>query len=341
MTLIIINPGLLSTVQDIGRAGYRSIGVTAGGAMDDYALQAANMLVGNARHAAAIEMTLAGAVIEAASDVLIAVTGADMAPEADGAPIPLWRPVLVRRGTTIAFGRAAQGCRAYVAAAGGIDVPPVLGGRGTDVRAGFGGAHGRPLAAGDALHTGAASMWAAGWAAHLAAESAARGRPIAAPEWYALPDGYAGGAQEEAAGIVLRTMPAADGEAFTAEARERFYRETYRVSPALDRMGVRLEGPPLAHARSAEMTSRGIMPGAVQVPSGGAPIVLGADCQTTGGYPVIAHVAAADLPLLGQVRPGDRIRFAPITLGDAHRLIIEREASLRLLAAGLSCRRAR
>src|SRR5690606_33255221 len=114
MTLIIINPGLLSTVQDIGRAGYRSIGVTAGGAMDDYALQAANMLVGNARHAAAIEMTLAGAVIEAASDVLIAVTGADMAPEADGAPIPLWRPVLVRRGTTIAFGRAAQGCRAYV-----------------------------------------------------------------------------------------------------------------------------------------------------------------------------------------------------------------------------------
>ncbi|WP_425315993.1 biotin-dependent carboxyltransferase family protein, partial [Thermobacillus xylanilyticus] len=147
MGLIVRSPGLLTTVQDGGRAGYRAIGVTAGGAMDEAAFRTANLLVGNPEGAAALEMTLAGAELEAADDLLIAVTGAEMQPAADGGRLPFRRPVWVRRGTVIRFGRAARGCRAYVAVAGGIAVPPVLGGRGTDIRAGFGGADGRPLRA--------------------------------------------------------------------------------------------------------------------------------------------------------------------------------------------------
>lgn len=339
MGLIVRSPGLLTTVQDGGRAGFRSIGVSAGGAMDDLALRTANLLVGNPAGAAALEMTLAGAELEAAGDLLIAAAGADLQPVIDGERLPLRRPVWVRRGAVIRFGRAARGCRAYVAVAGGIAVPPVLGGRGTDLRAGFGGAEGRPLRAGDALPAGAPTRWAAAWAAALAAEAAAAGRAWAAPGWYALPEGFAssGSAPDAADGVVLRAVPSADG-AFTAEARERFFREPYTAAPDSDRMGVRLDGPALEHAVRTEMRSRGVLPGAVQVPAGGQPIVLGADCQTTGGYPVIAHVAAVDLPLLAQVRPGGRVMFRPIGLDEAHRLLLEREAALRLLAAGLRSR---
>jgi len=341
MGLIVRSPGLLTTVQDGGRAGYRAIGVTAGGAMDEAAFRTANLLVGNPEGAAALEMTLAGAELEAADDLLIAVTGAEMQPAADGGRLPFRRPVWVRRGTVIRFGCAARGCRAYVAVAGGIAVPPVLGGRGTDIRAGFGGADGRPLRAGDALPAGAPSAWAAAWAAALAAEAAASGRSWAAPGWCALPEGFAGGgsARDAADGVVLRAVPSADPEAFTAEARERFFREPYTAAPDSDRMGVRLNGPPLELAVRTEMRSRGVLPGTVQVPAGGQPIVLGADCQTTGGYPVIAHVAAVDLPLLAQLRPGDRVRFRPIGVDEAHRLLLRREAELRLLAAGIRCRR--
>jgi antagonist of KipI len=340
MGLIVRSPGLLTTVQDGGRAGYRAIGVAAGGAMDEVALRTANLIVGNPEGAAALEMTLAGAELEAADDLLIAVTGAEMSPAADGGRLPMGRPVWVRRGTVIRFGRAARGCRAYVAVAGGIDVPPVLGGRGTDIRAGFGGADGRPLRAGDTLPVGAPAAWAAAGAAALAAHAAAAGRAWAAPGWCALPGGFAGGgsARDAADGVVLRAVPFADTDAFTAESRERFFREPYTAAPDSDRMGVRLAGPPLSLTVRTEMRSRGVLPGAVQVPSGGQPIVLGADCQTTGGYPVIAHVAAVDLPLLAQVRPGDRVRFRPVGLDEAHRLLLRREANMRLLAAGLRCR---
>jgi KipI family sensor histidine kinase inhibitor len=338
--LIVRSPGLLTTVQDGGRPGYRAIGVGAGGAMDEIALRTANLLVGNPERAAALEMTLAGAELEAADDLLIAVTGAGMEPTADGERLPLRRPVWVRRGTVIRFGRAARGCRAYLAVAGGIDVPPVLGGRGTDIRAGFGGADGRPLRAGDALPGGVPSAWAAAWAAELAAESAASGRGWAAPGWFAPPDGFvpAGGASDASDGVVLRAVPSDDIDAFAPEAVERFFRETYRAEPDSDRMGVRLTGPTIELDVRGEMRSRGVLPGAVQVPAGGRPIVLGADCQTTGGYPVIAHVAAVDLPLLAQIRPGDRVRFRPIGLDEAHRLLMLRERELRLFAAGLRCR---
>ncbi|XEC93489.1 biotin-dependent carboxyltransferase family protein [Paenibacillus tarimensis] len=337
MSIRVLSPGLYTTIQDLGRIGWRHAGITAGGAMDSYALRVANLLVGNREGAAALELTLAGAKLAAECDLLIAVCGAYMAPHTgDGAEMPMWRPVLLKRGAVLSLGRAAIGCRAYIAVAGGITVPQVMGSRSTDARAGLGGAGGRPLAAGDTIPCGEAGdlpPLAAALAAALSARARVEGRrDWAAPLWFAPPRAYGGAGAD---GIVLRAMPGAESGQFSEAARAAFYREPFRAAPASDRMGCRLTGPMLERVSREELLSHGVAPGAVQVPPGGNPIILGADCQTTGGYPKIAHVAHADLPLLAQVKPGDYVRFRRITVAEAQRLDQEREAELRLLAAGL------
>jgi len=345
MSLLVIKPGLYSTVQDRGRPGHRAAGLSGGGAMDEYALRVANLLVGNDESAAGLELTLAGPTFKAEADLLIAVTGADMAPHADGRELAMWRPVYVPAGATLTFGAARAGCRAYVAVAGGIGTAPALGSRSTDARAGIGGIAGRPLRAGDAVPCGEAagavapSAWATAWLAALAKRSAAEGdgRPaIAGAAWYAPPRAYGGGG---AAGIELRAMPGRERGQFTQAARDSFYGGRYRVAAASDRMGVRLEGPPLHRIAGEELLSHGIVPGVVQVPGSGQPIVLGADCQTTGGYPKIAYIASVDLPLLAQAKPGDYIRFRPIDLEEAQRLDHARAMSLRTLVAAIRCKR--
>jgi len=342
MTLIVEKPGLLATVQDLGRPGLRALGVPTCGAMDTYALRAANALVGNPPDAAALELTLGGSAFIAGGELLAAVCGADLTATLDGEPLPLWRPVLLPRGSRLAFGGAAAGCRAYVAVAGGFAVPPALGSRATDVRAAIGGFAGRPLAAGDTLPCGAAcapaaAAWAAAWLAALQRSRAAapdRRKPAAAP-WFLPPQAYGG---YTAAGIVLRAMPGPAFGQLEEAARTALFAEPFRAAPASDRMGVRLSGPMLASGGRAEMLSHGVLPGAVQLPAGGRPIVLGADGQTTGGYPVIAHVASVDLPLLGQIKPGDTVRFERIELAAAHRLLAEAEAGLRQAAAAIRLR---
>ncbi|WP_167194898.1 biotin-dependent carboxyltransferase family protein [Paenibacillus sp. BK720] len=347
----VLRPGLLTTIQDLGRDGYRSSGIAAGGAMDRYALRMANLLVGNEEGEAGLEVTLVGPELEAGTDLLLSVCGAYLEPTIDGEELPMWRPVFVPRGAVLRFGRAVSGCRAYVAAAGGFGVPRELGSRSTDARAALGGLAGRRLAAGDALPCGAAqgaaapSRWAAAWATALARqgeaaasapEGAGRRLPWAAAPWFAPPGAYGGGDGED--GIVLRAMPGSEHGQFSAAAREALYRERYTVAPASDRMGCRLTGTPLARESRAELLSHGVTPGAVQVPPGGGPIILAADCQTTGGYPKIAHVATVDMPLLAQAKPGDTIRFQPVTLGEAQRLDRKREQDIRYLAAAIRSR---
>lgn len=338
MSLTVIKPGMYATVQDIGRPGLRHAGVARGGAMDSYALQAANLLVGNDRAAAALELTLVGAVLRVEQDMLLALTGADMEPQLmSGAKLPMWRPIWLAAGETVVLGRAAAGCRTYVAVAGGILAPPQLGGRGTDVRARVGGLAGRPLAAGDTLPCLAAGELAppaAALAAMLRQRARSQGRRecFAAPAWFAPPRAY-GGAGED--GIVLRAMPGAERGQFSEAARAAFEREPFTVAPASDRMGLRLSGPMLERLSRAELCSHGVAPGTVQVPPGGNPVVLAADCQTTGGYPKLAQVASVDLPLLGQARPGDRIRFRMIALAEAQRLDLQREQELALLECGV------
>ena len=355
MGLLMKKPGLFTTVQDLGRPGWRKDGIPEGGAMDRYALRMANMLVGNEQGAAGLELTLVGPDMTAERDLLIAVCGACMSPLIDGEELPMWRPVWVAAGARITFGAALSGCRAYIAVAGGIAAMPALGSRSTDTRIRLGGAGGRALQAGDALPCGGASApaaapapsgaaaawppWAAAWRAQLAARAAAQPegrRSFAAPGWFAPPLAYGGGAHT---GIRLRVMPGAEYGRFREAARTALEQERYRIAPASDRMGVRLDGPPLQTSDSAELLSHGVIPGTIQVPAGGMPIILAADCQTTGGYPKIAHVITADLPLLAQLKPGDSVRFTLVTHAEAQRIYIDFEQQMRMVAAAISIRK--
>lgn len=307
----VLRPGLLTTVQDTGRAGFRAQGVPPGGALDGRALRLANLLVGNPEDAAGLEITLLGPRLHFGVDTRFALTGAELEARLDGEPVPSRRPLRAGAGSTLDLGAARAGCRAYLACAGGIDVPVLLGSRATCLPGRFGGMEGRPLRAGDRLPLGEP----AGSHPRRAPWSLSRDlQPLPGP------------------GAEIRLLPGAHSQLLTPEARERLRGEPFRLSPASDRMGCRLEGPPLSLSRALEPSSEGVVPGTVQLPPGGEPIVLLADAGTTGGYPRIGHVADVDLRLLAQLRPGDSLRFRETTLSDAHRLL-RREARTLAFAA--------
>lgn len=307
MEIKVLRSGMLSTIQDLGRPGLRAAGVPVGGAMDAFALRVANLLVGNDEDAAGLEMTRVGAELEFGEDTVVAVTGATA-----GGPEP-WRPHFVKAGTRIGWGQFTAGCRAYLAVAGGFDVPVVLDGRGTYLRAGWGGWHGRPLRRGDVLTVTPPdrTLTAGNW--HI--------DPRILPAYSANP--------------TLRVLAGAQAGEFSPQ----WAQSEFEVHPHSDRMGVRLQGVPLARAVTTELDSTAVAPGTLQVPPDGQPIVLGADAQTIGGYPQLAHVISVDLPLLAQLRPADQVRFAEVTLAEAHRLYRAREHALALLREGLAQKR--
>jgi antagonist of KipI len=302
MEVTIFRPGMLTTVQDLGRHGHRDLGVTSGGAMDAFALRLANLLVGNDVNAAGLEMTLTGAELEFSADTLVAVAGADM-----GALTPL-RPHRVKAGQRLKFGRAKRGCRTYLAIAGGLQIKPVLGGCGTDLRSGFGGHAGRALRAGDVLKVDDVKRDLIGaWFVDQ--------RML--PNYSATP--------------AIRVVVGAEAAEFSGG----ICRHEFAVSGKSDRMGIRLEGARYARNSARQLVSSAVAPGTIQVPPDGEPIVLMTDAQTIGGYPRIAHVIAADLPLLAQLQPGDKLRFVNIKIAEAHRVWRERERHFGLLAQGL------
>ncbi|HEX3729366.1 MAG TPA: 5-oxoprolinase subunit PxpB [Opitutaceae bacterium] len=306
--LRVIRPGLLTTVQDLGRPGFRAAGVPAGGAMDSFALRVANLLVGNPENAAGLEITLAGPELEFPAETLVAVAGAEF----DG--VPSWRPRLVGAGERLSFGGCRRGCRAYLAVAGGLDAPAVLGGRGAFLRGEFGGFEGRPLQEGDWLPLGRA------------------GRAPAVPpsaSWRvsrSILPAYSSEAR-------LRVIRGAQAAEFGAE----LWSAEFVLTTQADRMGLRLAGPALERRRGAELLSTAVAPGTVQVPPDGQPILLMADAQTIGGYPQAAHIAGCDLPVAAQLRPGDRVSFQEISLEEAQALARTRERDLGILRAGLGC----
>ena len=329
MSLHIERPGLQTTVQDLGRPGYRHAGVPLGGALDVPALRLANLLVSNAPGEAGLEITPAGPTIRFEAPHLLALSGANLSATLDGAPVPQHRPVAVQAGAQLAFGAARTGCRAYLAVAGGLGLPPVLGSQSTLVRATLGGLHGRALQAGDELPApGPTGPGLALWHKLL---NGARRTWQAAP-W--LPAPVLRPALPPSP--VLRALPGPEYEEFAPASQQAFWRELFTVTPAADRMGYRLAGPALARPGGAELLSSAVAPGTVQVPPGGQPIVLLADCQTTGGYPRLAHVIAADLVRLAQARPGTPLRFQQVSLAEAHALYLAQEAQLRALAANYS-----
>jgi antagonist of KipI len=299
----IVRPGLLSTIQDLGRAGYQSVGVPVAGPMDWYSHSLANRLVGNDERAAAIEITLIGPEFVSDGDLLCAVAGASFDVRVDGVPAPLHRPFTVSGGQRIVFGERRTGARATLAIRGGVDVPATLGSRATHLVSHMGPFGGRPLRAGDTLPIGSAS-------GPLRFCGAA---PLPIP---------AGPAR-------LRIVVGPHRDRFRDEAWESLCTGSYRVSPDSNRMGYRLEGPPLAHVRGADILSEATAVGSLQVPASGQPILLMADRQTTGGYTIIATVATADLPLAGQLAPGDAVSFAPCSREEALAALAERESQLR------------
>jgi len=318
--MTVVKPGLLTTVQDLGRRGFQHHGIGVGGAMDSFALRVANLLVGNPESAAGLEVTLLGPTLRFEDDGVIAIAGGDLTATVNDRPLPMWHAVYVRAGGVLNFGQCVSGCRAYVAVAGGVDVPEVLGSRSTHLRARFGGLEGRPFRAGDVVPAGSASASAidlmprsTGGAAPFAAVGGGLG-PAFRPAYVAAP--------------TVRAIPGTHMNRLDGESRKRLFTTPWRVKPQSDRMGYRLDGATLGLVAPLEPISEPVCPGTVQLPSEGRPIALMADCQTTGGYPRIAQVATVDLAVLAQLKPGDSFTFEELTLEKAQDLYLAREREL-------------
>ena len=303
----VISPGMLTTIQDCGRWGWQSQGVAVAGPMDPYSHRLGNVLAGNDSGAAALEVTLVGPAIEFEDERVAAVTGADFDLAVDGRSTAMSAAFVVPAGAVLRFGSRRRGARAYLAIEGGIAVPPVLKSRSTHLPSAMGGLEGRSLRAGDRLPLGK------------------RGResfPLRrGPE--KTPDPFFG--------ATVRILPGPQLDRFASDALEVLQSGPYLLDANSNRMGFRLKGPPLRHSGGAEMLSDATPVGAIQVPAGGQPILLMADRQTTGGYPIIATVISADLGLAGQLAPGDSISFVVCTLRDAMAALIDHEQALMAL----------
>ncbi len=324
MSLTVLKPGLLTTVQDLGRFGYQQAGLVVSGALDPVALRTANLLVGNPETAAGLEMTLRGPRLRLAADALLALTGADLGATIGGQSVPLGRPVAVRAGTVLAFDKPTASGRAWLAVAGGVAVPSVLGSRATYLRAALGGLAGRALLVGDELPVG---EWPAA-ARRLFDLLKPAGVGWVAARWHLAREPLA----RTDSSLPVRALPGPEYEQFSPASQEAFWAEPFTVTTAADRMGARLSGPLLERLATGELLSSAVTFGTVQVPAGGQPIVLLADCQTTGGYPRLAQVITADLGRLAQALPGTRLRFQPTTLAEAQALYLAQEQHLSALA---------
>ena len=320
MTIQVIKPGALSTIQDLGRVGYQRFGVVVGGVMDQWSHRLANLMVRNVEQEATLEITLLGPSLRFRQTALIAICGADLSPRIGGHALPVGRPLLVRSGSQIDFGRRVSGTRAYLAVHGGFAVAPVMHSKSTYVRGAFGGLDGRALRKGDEIGIGGSNGQAC--FPQLARALFESDHPFAT-----LPDALLAPVSNEAPQSV-RVIAGQQWQAFTEEARAQFLAAEFRIGVQSDRMGYRLEGPQLALQAPLEMISEAVCFGTIQVPPDGNPIILMADRQSTGGYPKIASVASVDLPLLAQMMPHQTVRFALVTLDQAQQLYLAREQDI-------------
>lgn len=324
MSITVLKPGMLSTLQDRGRNGFQHLGVPVSGAMDAFSHGVANVLVGNTPDAATLEITLRGPRLRFDADAVVSLCGADLSPSIDGTRVPEGKAVRVRRGAVLGFGECRTGCRAYLAIHGGFDVPPVMGSRSTYDTAAIGGLHGRALREGDVLSVGAtAALPYPG----LAAQAAHARHGHAAPKWAVNQHIEKLGRSPQ----VARILAGRHWEAFPASAREVLTTQTFRVDPDSNRMGCRLDGPAIRPAAALEILSEAVTFGTIQVPPSGKPIVLMADRQTVGGYPKIADVAGVDLHLVAQLKPGDGLRFELVSLAQAQALWLKREQEIIMI----------
>jgi antagonist of KipI len=314
MTIKVLHPGLLTTIQDLGRYGSQKYGVIVSGAMDSYSLRVANLLVGNDEGEGALEITLFGTTLYFEKDLLIAITGGDLLATIDGKKAPMWRPILMRKGSVLKFKSAIKGCRAYLAFAGGIVIPKVMGSKSTYLRAEIGGFQGRALRKEDTFECGEMNelnhslvqqlekmnghfTWAVNYSALINLKSSQ----------------------------TIRVLKGTEFNRFDKNSQQMLFNEPYTITTQADRMGYRLEGPVLSLAEPFELLSESVTYGTIQVPPNGQPIILMADRQTTGGYPKISQIISADLPSLAQLQPTSTIQFKEVTHEQAEMELLKKE----------------
>jgi len=307
-TFEVLEPGILTTVQDLGRYGFSQFGVPPSGALDTFSFRAANLLAGNGEEEACLETMVMGLKLRALGDVLITVTGGDLSPTLNGEPFEMWRTHLLVEEDVIAFKGLRKGCRAYLAVSGGFAVPKIMGSGSTYLSGRFGGFEGRALRRGDILYT--------------------LDRPSSLDKiGLRFPNDLIPSFEKEA---LLRVIPGPQDHHFTEKGFQTFCTSSYQVTRQCDRMGVRLEGPKIERRSDVEesIISEGLISGAIQVPGDGKPIIILTEL-VTGGYTKIATVISTDLAKVAQLKPGDRVHFEPISIEEAHELLREQEERLK------------
>jgi biotin-dependent carboxylase-like uncharacterized protein len=304
----VLEPGILTTIQDLGRYGFSQFGVPPSGALDAFSFRVGNLLVGNREEEACLETTLMGLKIRALKEVVVAITGGDLYPALNEESLEMWRTHVLVEGDVIAFKKVRAGCRAYLAVSGGLVVPSIMGSCSTYLSGHFGGLEGRKLRRGDILHT-------------VRTPASLNKLGIRFPLDWAPP------LEKE---VSLRVIPGPQNHHFTEEGFQTFSSSSYQVTPQCDRMGVRLEGPKIERRTDVEesIISEGLMSGAIQVPGDGKPIIILTEL-VTGGYTKIATIISTDLPKVAQLKPGDQVRFTPIAIEEAHDLLKNQEERLK------------
>lgn len=306
MSIQVIQPGMLTTIQDMGREGYGEYGIPVAGAMDRESLKLANLLVDNKLDQGALEITLMGPHLRFHQSTIMSITGGDLSPKVNGQPMQMYKSILVHEGDELTFGGIKSGARAYVAFQGGFDIPDVMGSQSTYIKGKLGGFEGRKLKAGDRL------------ALNKNEVGIHKEREI--PSYLKRQFGHK---------VDIRVILGSEEDAFSKEGLHTFLNKEYTVSSQSDRMGYRLTGDKIEHKDSPDILSGGIQLGAIQVPGHGEPIIMMADRQITGGYTKIAHVITEDLPYLAQLKPGGKVRFSVVSLQVAWELMKRRHREIQ------------
>ncbi len=325
MTITVLNSGMLSSIQDLGRHGFQKHGVIVSGAMDSYSLRIGNLIVGNKEEEAGLEITLLGPTLLFENDMLIAITGGDLSPVIEGRSVPLWRPVLVKKGSVLNFGKIKSGCRAYLCVAGGFTIPEMLNSKSTYLRARMGGYKGRALKTGDRIEINSISHLSEKLIIKLQNNKALDA--FTTTNWFVDFHKFITFSNE----YRIRILAGNHFSMCSTNSQMNFYTGKYTVTPQSDRMGYRINGPEVKLNEKCELLSEAVTFGTIQLPPDGNPIILVADRQTTGGYPKIAQVVSADLSLIAQIKPGEIISFQESTLQEAEYLIIQKEKGMREL----------
>lgn len=311
----VLYPGILTTIQDLGRYGFTKFGVPHCGALDTYSLRLANILVGNRECDACLEITVIGPILKVKREMVIAITGGDLSPVLNEEPLDMWRSHILVEGDVISFKRLRSGCRSYLSVSGGISVPKIMGSRSTYLSGRFGGIEGRALKRDDILFI--------------------QNKPLPFDKiGLRVPKDLIHCIEKE---VSLRVIPGPQDNHFTEEGSKIFYSQIYMVTPQCNRMGIRLEGPKIERRPEVEesIISEGLVPGSVQVPGDGKPIIILTE-MVTGGYSKIATIISTDLPKVAQLKPGDFIRFKPISIEEAHYLLKEQEDKIEKFKALIS-----